>query len=182
MRHRRRRICGRYKPMPPRTESRARNTKMRSRYWLDSRQARFRSPSRVLEVGPPLMPVGIPSQLLERRPNIAAAERTMAEANALIGVGRAAYFPTVSLSAIGGTQTSAIGSLLTWLARFWSLGGSVSETLLDFGARRATVQQYQAQYDADVATYWQTVLNAFREVEDYLASVRILATQLDEQS
>lgn len=142
----------------------------------------FSIPVKPLEMKPPAVPIGVPSQLLERRPDIAAAERTMAEANALIGVGRAAYFPTVSLSASGGTQTSTIGSLLTWPARFWSLGGSVSETLLDFGARRATVEQYQAQYDADVASYRQTVLTAFREVEDYLASVRILATQLDQQA
>lgn len=135
-----------------------------------------------LEARPPVVPAGLPSQLLERRPDIAAAERTMAEANALIGVGKAAYFPAISLSATGGTQASAIGSVLSWPARFWSLGGSVSETLIDFGARRATVQQYQAQYQADVANYRQTVLNAFREVEDYLASVRILATQVDQQA
>lgn len=106
----------------------------------------------------------------------------MAEANALIGVGKAAYYPTISLSASGGTQTSAIANLLTWPARFWSLGGSVSETLIDFGARRATVQQYQAQYEADVAAYRQTVLNAVREVEDYIASVRILAAQAEQQA
>lgn len=142
----------------------------------------FSLPSKPLEAKPPVVPIGIPSQLLERRPDIAAAERTMAEANALIGVGKSAYFPTISLSASGGTQTSAFGSLLSWPARFWSLGGSASETLIDFGARRATVQQYQAQYEADVANYRQTVLNAFREVEDYLASVRILAEQADQQA
>lgn len=142
----------------------------------------FSIPVKPLDAKPPAIPVGIPSQLLERRPDIAAAERTMAEANALIGVGKAAYYPTISLSASGGTQTSSIGNLLTWPAHFWSLGGTVSETLLDFGARRATVQQYQAQYEGDVAAYRQTVLNAFREVEDYLASVRILATQLEQQS
>ncbi|HLH04128.1 MAG TPA: efflux transporter outer membrane subunit [Bryobacteraceae bacterium] len=136
---------------------------------------------RPLDTKPPAIPTGLPSQLLERRPDIAAAERTMAEANALIGVGKAAYYPTVSLSGSAGTQTSSIGSLLSWPARFWSLGGSVSETVLDFGARRATVQQYEAQYNADVATYRQTVLNAFKEVEDYLASTRILAAQLGEQ-
>lgn len=135
-----------------------------------------------LDARPPAVPIGLPSQLLERRPDIAAAERTMAEANALIGVGKAAYYPTVSLSASGGTQSSAISNLFTWPARFWSLGGSVSETLIDFGARRATVQQYEAQYNADVATYRQTVLNAFREVEDYLASVRILGAQSEEQA
>jgi NodT family efflux transporter outer membrane factor (OMF) lipoprotein len=142
----------------------------------------FSIPLRPLSIKPPAIPLGVPSHLLERRPDIAAAERTMAEANALIGVGKSAYYPTISLSASGGTQTSSITDLLTWPARFWSLGGSVSETLLDFGARRATVQQYEAQYDADVASYRQTVLNAFREVEDYLASSRILAAQLQQQA
>jgi outer membrane protein TolC len=106
----------------------------------------------------------------------------MAEANALIGVGKAAYFPVISLSASGGTQASGITNLLAWPARFWSLGGSVSETILDFGARRAAVQQYEAEYNADVANYRQTILSAFKEVEDYLASTRILARQLREQS
>jgi outer membrane protein TolC len=105
----------------------------------------------------------------------------MAEANALIGVGKAAYFPTISLSATGGTQTSSIGNLLTWPARFWSLGGSASETLIDFGARRATVEQYKAQYEAQVAAYRQAVLNAFREVEDYLSASRILYAQSEQQ-
>jgi NodT family efflux transporter outer membrane factor (OMF) lipoprotein len=142
----------------------------------------FTLPVKPLAAKPPTVPIGIPSQLLERRPDIAAAERTMAEANALIGVGKAAYYPTISLSAVGGTQASSLSSIFTWPARFWSLGGSVSETLLDFGARHATVLQYQAQYEADVASYRQTVLNAFREVEDYLASERILAKQLEQQS
>ena len=141
----------------------------------------FSVPVRPLNANPPAVPVGIPSALLERRPDIAAAERSMAEANALIGVGKAAYYPTISLSASGGTQTASITDLLTWPARFWSLGGSVSETLIDFGARRATVQQYQAQYESGVAAYRQTVLNAFREVEDYLAATRILASQREEQ-
>lgn len=142
----------------------------------------FSVPAKSLETKPPVIPAGVPSQLLERRPDIAGAERTMAEANALIGVGKAAYYPTISLSGSAGTQTSAISSLLTWPARFWSLGGTVSETVLDFGARRATVQQYEAEYNADVANYRQTVLNAFREVEDYLASSRILAVQIEQQS
>lgn len=141
----------------------------------------FSLPVKPLTAKPPAVPIGLPSQLLERRPDIAAAERTMAEANALIGVGRAAYYPTISLSAVGGTQSSGLSNLFTWPARFWSLGGSASETLLDFGARRATVQQYQAQYEANVATYRQTVLNAFREVEDYLASESILSKQLEQQ-
>ncbi len=142
----------------------------------------FSLPARALEAKPPAVPIGVPSALLERRPDVAGAERTMAEANALIGVGKAAYYPAISLSASGGTQTSTIQNLLTWPARFWSLGGSVSETIIDFGQRRATVQQYEAEYNADVASYRQTVLTAFKEVEDYLASERILAQQLEEQS
>jgi NodT family efflux transporter outer membrane factor (OMF) lipoprotein len=141
----------------------------------------FSLPIRALSAKPPLVPAGIPSQLLERRPDIAAAERSMAAANALIGVGKAAWYPTVSLSASGGTQSSVLSSLFTWPARFWSLGGSVSETLIDFGARRSLIQEYEAEYRGDVASYRQTVLNAFREVEDYLASSRILVTQTEQQ-
>jgi NodT family efflux transporter outer membrane factor (OMF) lipoprotein len=141
----------------------------------------FSLPVKPLTAAPPEVPIGIPSQLLERRPDIAAAERTMAEANALIGIGKAAYYPTISLTASGGTQSSELSRLFTWPAHFWSLGGSVSETVLDFGARKSTVQQYEAEYNADVASYRQTVLNAFKEVEDFLASSRILVTQLQEQ-
>lgn len=141
----------------------------------------FSLPVKALAATPPKIPIGVPSQLLERRPDIAAAERTMAEANALIGVGKSAYYPTISLSASAGTQSSALSSLFTWPARFWSVGAAASETLVDFGARRAAVEQYQAQYDADVAAYRQTVLTAFREVEDYLASSRILVTQSEQE-
>lgn len=136
---------------------------------------------KILEAKPPVIPTGIPSQLLERRPDIAAAERTVAEANALVGVGKAAYYPTISLSFSGGTDNSDITKLLNYSSLFWSLGVSASETILDFGARQATVQQYEAQYRADVAAYRQTVLNAFKEVEDYLASDRRLAEQIQRQ-
>jgi NodT family efflux transporter outer membrane factor (OMF) lipoprotein len=141
----------------------------------------FSLPIKPLDTQIPYIPTGIPSQILERRPDIAAAERTMAEANAYIGVGKAAYYPTITLSAGGGTQTSDITSLLSWPARFWSIGGSASETVLDFGARKAAVQNYEAQYNADVASYRQTVLNAFKEVEDYLASSRMLADQIQRE-
>jgi NodT family efflux transporter outer membrane factor (OMF) lipoprotein len=134
-----------------------------------------------LEVKVPYVPTGVPSQILERRPDIAAAERTMAEANALVGVGKAAYYPDIELTGSLGTQSSAISSLLTFGARFWSVGGSATETVYDFGARKATVQQYEAQYNADVASYRQTVLNAFKEVEDYLVSSRQLAEQAQRQ-
>jgi NodT family efflux transporter outer membrane factor (OMF) lipoprotein len=141
----------------------------------------FSIPVRPLDAKPPVIPTGIPSQLLERRPDIAAAERTVAEANALIGVGKAAYYPTVSLSFSGGTESSSFSNLLSYSSLFWSLGASASETVLDFGARQATVREYEAQYRADVAAYRQTVLNAFKEVEDYLVSDRRLAEQIQRQ-
>jgi NodT family efflux transporter outer membrane factor (OMF) lipoprotein len=137
--------------------------------------------ARPLIASPPYIPVGVPSQLLERRPDIAAAERTMAEANALIGVGQAAYYPDISLSASAGTQSSSISKLFNLSAGFWSLGSSATETIFDGGARRATVQQYKAQYNSDVAAYRQTVLNAFKEVEDYLVASRQLAEQQQRQ-
>ena len=141
----------------------------------------FSLPVRPLQMAVPNVPTGVPSQLLERRPDISAAERTMAAGNALIGVGKSAYYPTVSLSASGGTETSAIADLLTKAGTFWSAGGTAAETLLDFGARRARVQQFQAQYNADVASYRETVLNAFREVEDYLVASRQLAEQVERE-
>jgi NodT family efflux transporter outer membrane factor (OMF) lipoprotein len=141
----------------------------------------FSLPVRPLAATPPVIPVGVPSQLLERRPDIAAAERTMAEANALIGVQKAAYYPTIALSGSAGTQSSTIADLASWPARFWSLGATVSQTLLDFGARRENVRRYQALYDADVAAYRQTVLNAFKEVEDYLVAGRRLSEQVERQ-
>lgn len=137
----------------------------------------FSMPVLPLEMKPPYVPTGVPSQLLERRPDIAAAERTMAEANALIGIAKAAYYPDISISASGGTQTSSITKLLSLAAGFWSIGSTASETVVDFGARRANVQEYQTQYNADVAAYRQTVLNAFKEVEDYLVAYRQLAEQ-----
>ncbi|MFC6645336.1 efflux transporter outer membrane subunit [Granulicella cerasi] len=130
-----------------------------------------------LELKVPYIPTGVPSQLLERRPDIASAERTVAEYNALIGVYKAAYYPTFSLTGSGGTQTSSISQIVSASALFWSLGASASETVLDFGARKANVQRYEALYRANVATYRQTVLNAFKEVEDYLVSSRQLAEQ-----
>lgn len=141
----------------------------------------FSIPSHPIDSKPPYIPTGLPSQLLERRPDIAAAERIMAEANALIGVGQAAYYPDISLSASAGTQSSDITKLLNLSAGFWSAGASATETVFDAGARRATVQQYKAQYNADVAAYRQTVLNAFKEVEDYLIASRQLAEQQQRQ-
>jgi len=141
----------------------------------------FSLPVRTLETKVPTVPTGLPSELLERRPDIAAAERTMAEANALIGVGKAAYFPTVSLSLAGGTESPNWSNLLNWNNRYWSLGPSVSETVFDGGARKAALAGYRAKYQADAATYRQTVLNAFKEVEDYLVASRQLADQVGKE-
>lgn len=127
---------------------------------------------------PPPVPVAVPSELLQRRPDIAAAERRVASANALIGVQRAAYYPSLSLSASGGFLSSAVSNWFTWPSRVWSLGPSVSDTLLDFGARRGAVEQAEASYDAAVATYRQTALSDFQTVEDNLASLRILADEV----
>ena len=127
---------------------------------------------------PPPIPVGVPSQLLERRPDIAAAERNMAAANAQIGVAYAAFYPSLTLSASGGIESSALKNLFNWPSRFWSVGSSISETVYDGGLRRATVNQYIATYNADVAAYRQSVLVAFQQVEDALATVRILSQQI----
>jgi len=134
-----------------------------------------------MTVSPPPIPIGVPSELVQRRPDVAAAERTMAAANASIGIARAAYFPLLSLTADGGFESSSIGSWLTWPSRFWSIGASASETIFDAGLRRATVQQYVATYNSDLAAYRQTVLTAFQQVEDTLAEVRILSKEVEQQ-
>ena len=141
----------------------------------------FSLPAQALEAKPPATPVGIPSELLERRPDIAAAERGMAQANAQIGVAKAAYFPSVILSASGGLGNTSISDWFKWPSRFWSVGQSLAETIFDAGLRRATVQQYQANYDQTVANYRQTVLTSFQQVEDNLASLRILSQAIDQQ-
>jgi NodT family efflux transporter outer membrane factor (OMF) lipoprotein len=138
----------------------------------------FSIPVRGLTTAPPPIPLGLPSQLLERRPDIAAAERSMAAANAQIGVATAAFYPALSLSAGGGFESSALKNLLAWPSRFWSVGPSISEVVYDGGLRRATVNQYIATYNADLAAYRQSVLTAFQQVEDDLAAVRILSQQI----
>jgi NodT family efflux transporter outer membrane factor (OMF) lipoprotein len=141
----------------------------------------FSIPVRALSATPPAIPIGVPSQLLERRPDIAASERVMAEANAQIGVADAAFYPTLTLSADGGLESSTLKHLFDWSSRFWSVGPGVSETIYDGGLRRAAVRQYTAIYNADVAGYRQTVLTAFQQVEDSLAAVRILSRQIEQQ-
>jgi NodT family efflux transporter outer membrane factor (OMF) lipoprotein len=141
----------------------------------------FSIPVEPLKTPPPAIPFGVPSQLLERRPDVAASERLMEQANAQIGVARAAYFPTVTLSASAGFQSTTIASWLTWPNRIWSVGPAVSETIYDGGLRRATVEQFRALYDQSVANYRNTVLTAFQQVEDNLASLRILSTEIQQQ-
>ena len=141
----------------------------------------FSIPVKPMTYAPPPIPIGVPSELLERRPDIAAAERTMAQANAQIGIAYAAYYPTLTLSAAGGFESSAFTKWLSWPSRFWSIGPSLAETVFDAGLRRATVQQYVATYNADLAGYRQTVLAAFQQVEDSLAEVRILSKEIQQQ-
>ena len=129
----------------------------------------------------PTIPLSLPSQLLERRPDIAAAERNMAAANAQIGVAQAAYFPDLSISGSGGYQNSSFSQLVTLPNRFWSLGPALALTLFDAGARSAQKSQAVAGYDRNVALYRQTVLSAFQEVEDDLAALRILANEAEPQ-
>ena len=131
---------------------------------------------------PPAIPFGVPSQLLERRPDIAAAERLVAQANAQIGIARAAYFPTVTLSATAGLESTSFATWFTWPSRFFSLGPAAAETLFDAGLRRATVMQFRAQYDETVANYRQAVLTGFQQVEDNLASLRILSVEIQHQN
>lgn len=140
----------------------------------------FSIPVRPLTTVPPPIPVGVPSQLLQRRPDIAAAERTMAAENAEIGVARAAFYPNLTLSASGGTESSAFTHLLDWPSRFWSIGPSISQPLFN-AALYPTLHQYVAIYNADLANYRQTVLSAFQQVEDYLAQVSILSQQIQQQ-
>jgi len=148
---------------------------------IGTQPSAFSIPVRPLKAAPPTIPLGVPSQLLERRPDIAASERSMAAANAQIGIATAAYYPNVTLSAEGGLESSTIKHLFDWPSRFWSVGPTVSETIFDAGLRRATVNQFVAVYNADVANYRQTVLTAFQQVEDSLASVRILYKEIQQQ-
>jgi len=122
----------------------------------------------------PEIPAGVPSTLLERRPDVAAAERRVAAANADIGVARAAFFPTIGLSAAGNSSASSLGDLFTASANTWSLGLTAAQTLFDAGARKARVEQARASYDASVADYRQTALTAFEDVENQLTAAQVL--------
>jgi len=141
----------------------------------------FSIPVEPLNASVPGIPVGVPSDLLERRPDIAASERAMAQANTQIGIAKAAYYPNVTLSATGGFGSASFADWFTWPSRFWSVGPSVAETIFDAGLRRATLQQSQFTFDQTVANYRQTVLTAFQQVEDNLAAVRILSQDIEQQ-
>jgi NodT family efflux transporter outer membrane factor (OMF) lipoprotein len=143
--------------------------------------SQFSIPVKPLLTDAPAIPIGMPSGLLERRPDVAAAERKLAAANAQIGIAYAAYYPTLTLGASGGFDSSTWKHLFDWPSRVWSIGPSVSETVYDGGLRRATVNQFITTYNADVATYRQTVLTAFQQVEDSLAAVRLLSQQVLKQ-
>jgi len=140
------------------------------------------APRSSLELPVPAVPRQLPSDLLERRPDIAAAERAVAAANARVGVQTAAYFPSITLSAQGGYEGSVLHRLLEAPNRFWSIGSNLSETILDWGQRRAALRESRAQYDAGVAAYRETVLGAFAQVEDNLAALRILEQEAQIQS
>lgn len=140
-------------------------------------EANVPNPGAALEA----LPLGIPSSLLERRPDIAAAERRMAEANAQVGVATAAFFPNLLLAATGGLEATNFGSWLTAPSRFWSLGPQLAFTALDFGGRAAAREAARAAYDESVANYRQSVLTAFGQVEDNLNALRVLRRELDAQ-
>jgi NodT family efflux transporter outer membrane factor (OMF) lipoprotein len=137
-----------------------------------------------LNLSPPKMPDipgSLPSQLLERRPDIAASERQMAAANEQIGIAQAAFYPTLSLSAVAGLQGTSALNWFSWPSRFWAVGPTFSETLFDAGRRRSVRRMASANYDATVANYRQTTLTAFQQVEDNLAALRILEVEAQQQ-
>jgi NodT family efflux transporter outer membrane factor (OMF) lipoprotein len=134
----------------------------------------FSIPFSPLDLSLPKIPIGVPSQLLERRPDIAAAERLTAAANARIGVAVAAYFPTISIGGTGGFESTHIGNLIQGPSALWSLGAQATELLFDAGQRRALTDQARQQYEAQASAYRNTVIQAFQDVEDNLSTLRIL--------
>ncbi|MGA2196614.1 MAG: efflux transporter outer membrane subunit [Bryobacteraceae bacterium] len=136
-------------------------------------------PPVTLHTPPPPVPLGVPSELLERRPDIAGAERQVAAANEQIGIAIAAFYPTLSLTGSAGLESSSLAKWFTWPSRFWSVGPQLAETLFDAGRRRGVVAEQRAAYDATVAAYRETVLTAMQQVEDNLAALRILAGEAD---
>ncbi|EEF58917.1 efflux transporter outer membrane subunit [Pedosphaera parvula] len=142
----------------------------------------FAIPERALRATPPVIPPGLPSELLERRPDIAATERRMAAANASIGVAKAAFFPTVRLNGMAGLESVNAGTVFNWSSRFWSVGPSLTLPIFEGGALRANLRFTKATYDETVADYRQIVLTAFRDVEDNLSAQTLLASEYEEQA
>jgi NodT family efflux transporter outer membrane factor (OMF) lipoprotein len=136
-------------------------------------------PPVTLTAAPPPVPLGVPSELLERRPDIAGAERQVAAANEQIGIAMAAFYPNLSLTGSAGVESSSLAKWFTWPSRFWSVGPQLAQTLFDAGRRRGVVAEQRAAYDATVAGYRETVLTAMQQVEDNLAALRILAEEAD---
>jgi NodT family efflux transporter outer membrane factor (OMF) lipoprotein len=143
--------------------------------------AAFSLPPQPLDLRPPDIPPGIPSELLQRRPDIAAAERRVAEANDQIGISQAAYYPSLTLSALSGFEGTSGATWFGWPSLFWAVGTSLTQQLFDGGRRHAQSQVAHAAYDAAVASYRQTALTAFQQVEDNLAALRILADEARQQ-
>ncbi len=143
--------------------------------------AEFTIPPAPIAVQPPVIPAGLPSELLERRPDIAGAERRVAAANEQIGIAQAAFYPTVSLRPTIGLESTSLSNLFSWPSALWSFGSSLVQIAFDAGRRRAVTEQAIAAYDATVATYRQTVLTAFQGVEDNLAALRILEEESQQQ-
>jgi len=144
--------------------------------------AGFTLPPMPLSAPPPPIPVGVPSELLERRPDIAGTEREVASANSQIGLAKLAYYPLIDLTASGGFDSGSITTLLQGPSGLWSIGAAAAVTIFDGGRRRAVSEQANAGYDQAVATYRQTVLSAFQQVEDNLAALRILQQESDVQA
>ena len=142
----------------------------------------FRVSERALSAAPPVIPAGLPSDLLERRPDISAAERRMAAANASIGVAKAAFFPTVQLNGLAGFESLNAGTFFNWSSRLWAVGPSVTLPIFEGGKLRANLRFSQSSYDEMVAAYRQSVLTAFSEVEDSLAAQTLLANQFAMES
>jgi NodT family efflux transporter outer membrane factor (OMF) lipoprotein len=140
----------------------------------------FSLPTRPITTAPPPVPIGMPSLLLQRRPDVAGAERTMAAANAQLGVAYTAFYPSLTLSAAGGFESSFFKHLFDWPSRFWSIGPTFSQPIYN-AALSAELHQFVAIYNADVASYRQTVLTAFQQVEDFLAQTRILSQQIQQE-
>jgi len=141
----------------------------------------YQLPLAPLKRVPPVIPAGIPSQLLERRPDIAIAERQLAAANEQIGIAKAAFYPRLVITATGGFQSGSIVNWFTWPSRLWAVGPELSQTVLDFGRRRAQLELSEAAYDQYANQYRESALTAFREVEDNLAALRVLEQEAAKQ-